>query len=168
MSEQETGICPGCGEPVELTPRAKKISKHEVNGAVCPGSGEFPATAQDEPPVDVADEDEWPDEAGDETPDESVEPTVDEPDAGPQPPEPDAEQENSGPTYDWKLKIRQPALYLDDAGWHQSNAIAAGRAAEAAGHVPAGEGRCTNLAATQDEGGLELTYSVPIEEKPHG
>lgn len=156
----ERGRCGECeADDIPLTTR-KKLFKHDgPEGGTCPGSGDEPTAAVpiESTPVD----DDWPD---DEKPDPPAladdPPVVDPPGPDPAPP--------ASPVYEWSLTIRQPALYLDDAAWHQANAIAAATAAEHAGHIPTGEATCTSVASTDDGSGLVLTYTVPIEGEHRG
>jgi hypothetical protein len=155
MSERQRGLCPECGDTdVPLAPKTGLLYKHPgPDGKTCPGSGQKPAAPQepDEPDVDEPDDD-WL--------------TDDEP--APEPPAPVTSPSAGAGEFVWLLTVRQPALYLDDADWHQQNGLAAAKAAQAAGHTPAGEARCAGVAASEDGAGLVLTYTIPTEGAQRG
>ncbi len=150
MSEpRKRGACPECGDgDVPLT-KAGLLYKHDgPDGSPCPGGGSEPGTPEvvDEP------DDDWLTEDDEFTDDEPTEP-----------PPPAASPSTGAGEFTWELTVRQPALYLDDADWHQQNGLAATRAAIAAGHTPAGEARCTGVTTSEDGAGLVLTYIIPTE-----
>ena len=71
----------------------------------------------------------------------------------------------SGPsdTYTWHLRVNLPALYLDDAAWHQQNELMAVKLAESAGCVVVGEARWDRQPDYRADGSLVLAYLVPIK-----
>lgn len=192
MSERQRDACPECGTPdVLLAPKTGLLYKHPgPDGKTCPGSGQKPATPQQQvapedlpvvpltaaPPMaeepvtepvgetvaDESDEDDWltDDESAPQAPNAVSDPD-DEP--APEPPAPAASPSVGAGEFTWQITVRQPALYLDDQAWHFENGLAAAKAAQAAGHTPAGEARCTGVAASEDGAGLVLTYTIPTE-----
>lgn len=168
MSEtRQRGVCPICGDGDVALTKAGRLYKHEAGGgAVCAGGGGEPAT-------DVVHEQVLPEPEVHPTPptlgDTGDQSPGDGPDTAPPPAAPDEPPAaDHDPVFTWPLVIRQPALYLDDAAWHQANARAAAAAAIAAGHVPLAEAQCTDTVSTQDGSGLILTYILPIEGDPRG
>jgi hypothetical protein len=175
----EQGLCPAC-RTEQLVKKDGTLGKHLNGNAVCEGWNlqpvppEYPAEdAPQEPAEDIAADDDWDDDAADEPATESVDDTSDpavDPDFDDDTPDPadagaHAVQAPSGGdgVYRWQMTVKQPAIYLDDADWHQQNALAAALAAERAGHTLTGEARWTGDAASGHEAGtVLLTYLVPV------
>ncbi|WP_030506373.1 hypothetical protein [Microbispora rosea] len=163
MSEpRERGACPDCGDTDVPLTKAGLLYKHPgPDGKTCPGSGQVPAPQRDEP--DAVTEDE---------PDAVTEPDEDDwltdDDEPAEPPAPASSPSTGAGDFVWQITVRQPALYLDDADWHQQNGLAAAKAARAAGHTPTAEARCTGTAASEDGAGLVLTYTIPTEGAQRG
>lgn len=155
MSERQRGACPECGTPdVLVAPKTGLLYKHPgPDGKTCPGSGQQPTPQEQDEPAAVTepDEDDW---LNDDEPTE--------------PPAPASSPSAGAGEFVWRLTVRQPALYLEDADWHQQNGLAAAHAARAAGRTPTGEARCTGTAASEDGAGLVLTYTLPIEGAQRG
>lgn len=155
MSEpRERGACPECSDTDVPLTKAGLLYKHPgSDGKTCPGSGQEPAPQERDELAAVTepDEDDWL--------------TDDEP---PVPPAPASSPSTGAGDFVWQITVRQPALYLDDADWHQQNGLAAAKAARAAGHTPTAEARCTGTAASEDGAGLVLTYTIPTEGAQRG
>lgn len=156
MSERQRGACPKCSDTdVPLAPKTGLLYKHPgPDGKTCPGSGQEPAPQeQDElAAVTEPDEDDW----------------LTDDDEPAEPPAPVTSPSAGAGEFTWHLTVRQPALYLDDADWHQQNGLAAAKAAQAAGHTPTAEARCTGIAESEDGAGLVLTYTIPTEGAQRG
>lgn len=164
MSEdRQVGVCPECGAGgVQLT-KAGRLFKHDAGDGTCEGSGGGPAVdiLPDLAPdasgsEELGEDDDWPADGDRESPTPS--------DPAETPAEPPVDDLGYGKAaYSWQMTVRQPAIYLDDKAWHFENAKAAAKAAEQAGHTPAGEAQCTAVVSTEDGSGLVLTYTLPID-----
>lgn len=139
MSETGRGICPQCGAEL-LVKTDGTLRKHTTSaGEPCPGSGATPVPVSEQPASE---------QIAAETTTTSGGASIRAPDEG---------------VYQWHLVVQQPALYLDDQGWHAANAQMAGAAAAEAGHKVLAEAQCTSIAVGDDETTLVLTYTVPVE-----
>ncbi len=149
----EQAPCPECEQQVGVT-KAGLFYKHATGDGPCPGSGK--AVAED-------DGDDW-------LEDEPQPVLVGEP--GPELIQPGAnavEAADNAPaggradTYTWLVRVSLPALYLDDAGWHQQNELMAVKQAEGAGCVVAGEARWDRRPDYSTPGVVVLSYLAPIK-----
>lgn len=137
--------CPDCEQQVGVT-KAGLLYKHASGDSPCPGSGK--AVSQD----DGAD---WLDD--------EPQPEADEPGPELKPVADNIPTGDRREVYTWLVRVSLPAMWLDDAAWHQQNELMAVKQAEGAGCTVTGEARWDDQPDYRTDGSLVLTYLVPIK-----